>query len=95
MFLAPGKIPIQDLTYDSGRSLVLPQHAHPLPHNPPLQLASAPIPTISQQTLGSLSTGAYAGICLMICPTDSNVLFLIVIFSSQGVACKKSLVLKV
>jgi hypothetical protein len=42
-------------------------------------LASAPIPVIWQQTfLGSLSTDAYAGICL----TDSNVLFLIVIFSS-------------
>jgi hypothetical protein len=37
---------------------------------------------ISQQTLGCLSTDAYAGICLMICPTGSNVLFLIVIFSS-------------
>jgi hypothetical protein len=38
------------------------------------------IPIISQQTfLGSLFTDAYAGICLMICLTDSNVLFLIVI----------------
>jgi hypothetical protein len=41
------------------------------------------IPIISQQTiLGCPSTDAYAGICLMICLTDSNVLFLIVIFSS-------------
>jgi hypothetical protein len=46
-------------------------------------LASAPIPNISQQTfLGCPSTDAYAGICLMICLTDPNVLFLIVIFSS-------------
>jgi hypothetical protein len=44
-------------------------------------LASAPI--ISQQTfLGSLSTDAYTGICLMICLPDSNLPFLIVIFSS-------------
>jgi hypothetical protein len=39
-----------------------------------------------RQFLASLSTDAYAGICLMICLmiclTDSNVLFLIVIFSS-------------
>jgi hypothetical protein len=38
---------------------------------------------IVQQTfLGSLLTDPYAGICPMICLTDSNVLFLIVIFSS-------------
>jgi hypothetical protein len=46
-------------------------------------LASAPVPIISQQTfLGSLSTDAYAGICLMICLADYNVLFLIVNFIS-------------
>jgi hypothetical protein len=42
----------------------------------------APIPIITPETfLGCLTTDAFAGICLMICLTDSNVLFLIVIFS--------------
>jgi uncharacterized membrane protein len=41
------------------------------------------IPIISQQTfLGCLTTDTSAGICLMTCLTDSNVFFLIVIFSS-------------
>jgi hypothetical protein len=42
----------------------------------------APISIISQSTfVGCLTTDAFAGICLMICLTDSDELFLVVIFS--------------
>jgi hypothetical protein len=42
----------------------------------------APIPVISLSTLfGCLTPDALAGFCLMICLTDSNELFLVVIFS--------------
>jgi hypothetical protein len=39
-----------------------------------------PIPIISQQTFfGCLITDAFAGFCLLICLTDSNELFIVVI----------------
>jgi hypothetical protein len=37
------------------------------------------IPIISQQTFGCLTTDAFAGFCLLICLTDSNELFFVVI----------------
>jgi hypothetical protein len=41
-----------------------------------------PIPIILQSTFfGCLTLDAFAGFCLMICLTDSNELFLVVIFS--------------
>jgi hypothetical protein len=40
----------------------------------------APIPIISQQTFfGCLTTDAFASFCLLICLTDSNELFFVVI----------------
>jgi hypothetical protein len=46
----------------------------------PMVIDFTPIPIISQETtFGCLTTDAFAGFCLLICLTDSNELFFIVI----------------
>jgi hypothetical protein len=76
----PVKVIVQDAHNAVEPVMVIVQDAHSAVE--PVMVIFAPIQIILRSTFfGCLTPDAFAGICLAICLTDSNELFLVVIFS--------------